>query len=260
MKIIDLHNHTNRCNHATGTSREYIEKAIEKKIDIYGFSDHAPMKYDEKYRMSFDQMRSYEDEILGLKNEYKNSIDIKLAYEVDFLPGYMDDRVLNAKVDYLIGSVHFLDSWGFDNPEFIGEYKNRDIDEVWQKYFDQIELLADSGKFDIVGHIDLIKVFKFLPNKSIIDIASSAFESIKRSGMSIEINGAGYRKPVKEAYPSEELLNLAYEMQIPITFGSDAHSVEQVGFYNEDMYSLARRIGYSECSVYTNRSKEMINI
>jgi len=47
--------------------------------------------------------------------------------------------------------------------------------------------------------------------------------------MSIELNSAGFRKPIGEAYPSLELLELAYEKNIPITFGSDAHSVEQGG-------------------------------
>jgi len=70
----------------------------------------------------------------------------------------MDERVLHADVDYLIGSVHFIDGWGFDNPEFIGRYEHEDIDLIWQKYFDTIEAMAEAKLFDIVGHLDLIKV------------------------------------------------------------------------------------------------------
>jgi histidinol-phosphatase (PHP family) len=44
---IDLHNHTVRCNHATGTVDEYIERAIELGIGVYGFSEHAPIYFDE---------------------------------------------------------------------------------------------------------------------------------------------------------------------------------------------------------------------
>ncbi|HIQ50925.1 MAG TPA: PHP domain-containing protein, partial [Nautiliaceae bacterium] len=110
--IIDLHNHTPLCKHATDSPKEYIQKAIEQSIDIYGFSDHAPMNFDTKYRMSFEEMDLYEKEINFLKNEFKN-IKILLGYEVDFTP-YVDEKVLKRKVDYFIGSVHFLNNWGFD--------------------------------------------------------------------------------------------------------------------------------------------------
>ena len=46
--IIDLHNHTPRCNHAEGSIDDYIRAAIEKGIDIFGFADHAPMDFDER--------------------------------------------------------------------------------------------------------------------------------------------------------------------------------------------------------------------
>jgi len=254
---IDLHNHTPLCNHATGTPREYVLKAISEGIDIFGFSDHNPMDFDKKYRMSFEQMAQYEQEILNLKEEFKEEIDIRLAYEVDFLPEYMDNRVLNANVDYLIGSVHFIDKWGFDNPEFIGEYKNRDLDKLWQDYFDAIEAMAKSGYFNIVGHIDLIKVFNFKPKKEIKIIAKEAIKAIKKSGMAVEINTAGFRKPVKEAYPSREILEMCYENSIPITFGSDAHKIEQIGFAYAQAVDLAKDVGYSSCVSYISKEKQL---
>ena len=257
---IDLHNHTTRCNHATGTVDEYIQKAINLGIDIYGFSEHAPMDFDQKYRISFEEMRSYESEILQAKERYKDSIDIRLGYEVDFLPGYIDDRVLNAKVDYLIGSVHFLDKWGFDNPEFIGQWESRDIDDIYKEYFEAISAMAKSELFDIVGHFALIKVFKFLPKADIRVLAKDAIKEIKSSGMTLEINSAGLRKPIGEAYPSKSILELAYEMDIPITFGSDAHSVEQVGFGYDEVLALAKDVGYSQAVTFTNRDAQLIKI
>ena len=137
--IIDLHNHTILCNHAEGSMEEYIQAAIAKKIDVFGFSDHAPMNFDEAYRMGFHEMENYEKEVLALKDKYKEQIKILLAYEVDFLEGYIDERVFKRDVDYFIGSVHYLGSWGFDNPEFIGEYRTKNIDEVWERYIEEHE-------------------------------------------------------------------------------------------------------------------------
>ncbi len=258
MKV-DLHNHTSLCNHAEGELYEYVEKAIECGTQYFGFSDHAPMNFDPSYRMSFEQMQKYEADISELKKKYKGKIEILLGYEVDYLKGHMDKRVLNSNVDYLIGSVHFIDKWGFDNPEFIGRYESQDIDEIWQKYFNAIEEMANSKLFDIVGHLDLIKVFKFMPNKDISVLVKNALLAIKKADMVIELNVAGYRKPIKEAYPSPLLLKLIYELDIPITFGSDAHKPEQVGLYNDEIVEMAKNAGYTKCAIFKKRKREFVN-
>ena len=255
---VDLHNHTPLCNHAEGELFEYIEKAIECGTEYFGFSDHAPMDFDPKYRMNFAQMQGYENSVLDAKKNYKEKINILLGYEVDYLKGHMDERVLNSEVDYLIGSVHFIDEWGFDNPEFIGHYEHEDIDQIWQKYFNTIKEMAESKLFDIVGHLDLIKVFKFMPKGNINEIAKGALEAIKKADMTMELNVAGYRKPVGEAYPSPSLLKQAFELGIPITFGSDAHKPEQVGLYNDEIIQMAKNVGYRECAVFRDRKRELI--
>ena len=261
---IDLHNHTILCNHATGSVDEYVQRAIELGIDEYGFADHAPMNYDPKYRMTISQKKKKKKWVLDAKEKYKDKIKVLLGYEVDYLDGYILDEVIKSKVDYLMGSVHFLknksDMWGFDNPEFIGVYKSKDIDTIWVEYFDAIKAMAKTGLFDIVGHFDLIKVFKFLPKKDIRLIAKDALLEIKKSNMVLEINPAGLRKPINETYPSKQLLELAFELQIDITFGSDAHSVEQVGFMHNKSLLLAKEVGYEKCISFENRDKKIILI
>ncbi len=255
---IDLHNHTTRCNHAKGSMDSYIKRAIELGVDIYGFSEHAPMNFDSYYRLNFDEMSAYEKDVISLRDKYKNSIQILLGYEVDYLKGYIDQRVINSKVDYLIGSVHFLGEWGFDHPDYKNEYKNRDIDQIWQEYFDNIEAMAKTGYFDIVGHLDLIKIFKFMPKRDIRLIAENALKAIKKSNMVIELNSAGLRKPIKEIYPSPLLLEMAYELDIPITFSSDAHAIGQIGFRYDEVITLAKKIGYTKAVTFEQRQAKMI--
>jgi len=255
---VDLHNHTTRCNHAKGSMQSYIERAIELGIDIYGFSEHAPMDFDAHYRLNFSEMSDYVTEVKSLQETYKDDIKILLGYEVDYLKGHMDERVLNAKVDYMIGSIHFLDEWGFDNPEFKAEYENRNIDEIWQIYFDNIKAMAKTQHFDIVGHLDLIKIFNYLPKRDIRMIAKSALQAIKENNMVLELNTAGLRKPCKEIYPSESLLQVAYELDIPITFSSDAHAIGQIGHQYDEAVKLAKNIGYTKAVTFQQREKELI--
>ena len=257
---VDLHNHTTLCNHATGSMEEYIKQAIKLGIDVFGFSCHAPMSFEPEYRMNLEQSKIYENDVLELKEKYKDDIKILLAYEVDYMENdnFIEKSILNANVDYLIGSVHFIDKWGFDNPEFIGTYSTKDIDKVWTEYFSSISKMAKTGYFDIVGHLDLIKIFKFLPKQDIKTIALKAMQDIKESNMVLEINSAGLRKPIEEQYPSRDLLELAFELDIPITFGSDAHAVSQVGFGYSEVVQLAKEIGYKECITFENKIRKNI--
>ena len=254
--IIDLHNHTPLCNHATGDMQEYVNEAIKKGIKVFGFSDHAPMNFDKKYRMKFEEMQKYENEVLKLKEKYKDKIKILLGYEVDFTP-MVDEKVLQREVDYLIGSVHFLDNWGFDNPEFIKEWENRDVDDIYNEYFSKIIELANSKLFDIVGHLDLIKVFGYKPKKIKIE---KVLEAIKDNNLTIEINTAGLRKPVKEIYPSIPILEKIKKYEIDITFGSDAHSPQQVGLNLQEAINIAKQIGFKKAVYFEKREKIYVNI
>jgi histidinol-phosphatase (PHP family) len=51
---------------------------------------------------------------------------------------------------------------------------------------------------------------------------------------------------------------MAYEMGIDITFGSDAHSVEQVGFAYEDAINVAKKIGFKNCVTFEKRDRKTI--
>ena len=217
------------------------------------------MDFDPHYRLAFDEMEAYRDDVLGAKEKYKAQIDILFGYEVDYLPGHMDERVLGVDVDYMIGSVHFIDKWSFDNPEFLSGWKDRDVDEIWQAYFEAIEAMAKFGRFDIVGHLDLIKVFKYLPKQDIRLMAKDALKAIKNANMVLELNAAGLRKPIGEIYPSKLLLEEAYTLDIPITFGSDAHSPEQVGFAYEETTKIAKEVGYTKAATFGARDRMLVN-
>jgi histidinol-phosphatase (PHP family) len=216
------------------------------------------MDFDEHYRLKFPEMSDYVMDVKALQEQYKDDIKILLGYEVDFLKGHMDERVLKAEVDYMIGSIHFLGTWGFDNPEFNHEYKNRNIDDIWQEFFDNIEAMAKTGHFDIVGHLDLIKIFNFMPKQDIRLIAKNALKAIKKANMVVELNTAGLRKPCKEIYPTSSLLEMAYELNIPITFSSDAHAIGQVGYKYAEATKLAKNIGYTQAVTFNQREKELI--
>lgn len=253
---IDLHNHTTLCRHATGTIDDYITKAIEQDIAIYGFSCHAPMEFDPFFRMKLSEFPKYYEMVLKARQKYQDKIEILLGLEVDFIAGredLLEKSILEAKLDYLIGSVHFLGDWGFDNPDFIGEYAKKDMAQCWKLYLNSITQMAQSGLFEIVGHFDLLKIFGYKPPEDLKPLINSTLQAIKDNQMVLEINAAGLRKPIKETYPDLEILKVVKKFEIPITFGSDAHSLDQVGFGYETCLHLAKTVGYKQAVFFKNK-------
>ncbi len=264
MIPVNYHNHTYLCNHATGTIDEYIQKAISQGTKEFGFSDHAPLPDEirEDITMSQSDVEFYISEILAKKDHYKDKIDIKLGFEVDYpLFDSFDKKYLTDKrIDYLIGSCHYIGDWAFDHPRYIDEFDKRDINEIYSDYYNQIENLINSNHFNIIGHFDIIKKFGFFPNKDFANTIQRISKLMGKKGITAEINSSGLLKPVKEQYPSWETVEIFFENNVPITIGSDSHSPSKVGYNLEEIIEKIKKIGYTKVSGFTKRKRHDISI
>jgi len=183
---------------------------------------------------------------------------------VDYLPGHEEwIRELAARHpwDYFIGSVHYVsDSWDIDNPAKLSEWKNRDAFEVWSAYFDRLTMAAESKLFEIIGHADLPKKFGHGPTRDCTPLYEKFLAAAQKSGCAIELNTAGLRKDCREIYPSREILQLAFQKGVPITFGSDAHAPAEVGMNFAEAVQLAQTVGYRECCRFTERKCRLVKL
>jgi histidinol-phosphatase (PHP family) len=187
-------------------------------------------------------------------------LSIKLAMEVDFLPGHeqwIRDLAARHPWDYLIGAVHYVsDSWDLDNPKRISEWKERDPWEVWSAYFERLTMAAESGLFEIIAHADLCKKFCFYPKQDCTPLFIRLLKAVKQHGLAIELNTAGLRKDCREIYPSPQIVSLAAREGVPITFASDAHAIAEVGMNFTEAVALARSAGYTHYRRFTKRKSE----
>ncbi len=171
-----------------------------------------------------------------------------LGIEADYRPGTIAQVTAlldEYPFDYVIGSVHHLGAWGFDDPRQMDGYEQRDIDDIWTEYFELVGDAAESGLFTILGHLDLVKKFGYRSTRLLDRELDRLVQRIARSGVLVEINTAGLHKPVKEAYPTLEILRRLYAAGVDVTFGSDAHKPSEVGRDFEHAAGLAREAGYS---------------
>jgi histidinol-phosphatase (PHP family) len=146
------------------------------------------------------------------------------------------------RLDFVLGSVHFLDQPDqmFDSvPDGAKQFQGGNIDEMYADYFRRVCELIETGLVDSLAHLDLIKIHGHRPTADIGTLVNDTLESISGRNLAIELSTAGWRKPVNELYPSDSIVKLAMEKGIPFTTASDAHSHVQLG---ENFANLARKM------------------
>ncbi len=254
----DYHMHTPLCRHASGEPQAYAAHALKIGLKEIGFSDHSPMPRDDfdDWRMRQSDLETYVRQVEETRRAFPE-LTIRLALEVDYLPGQEDwirDLASRYPWDYFIGSVHYIsDSFAIDNPHQLAEWRNREPYEVWRTYFERLTMAADSGLFEIIGHADLCKKFSIYPSQDCTPLFRQFLETARRREVAIELNTAGLRKECREIYPSKAFLQLAASIDVPITFGSDAHAATEPGMDFEAAVQLARACGYTQSCVFAQR-------
>ena len=257
--MIDYHTHTIRCGHAYGTVEEYIEYALSKKIREIGFSDHAPMPEAERegYTMSANEIEDYIGSLEVARRRCEGRIAVRIGFEVDYplLGSFGGSYFSDPRIDYLIGSCHFMDGWAFDHPDYIDEYEKRDIDDIYGRYFAIMESLAASRLFDVVGHFEIVKKFGFRPTRDFRPAVEKIARILASCGTAVEINTAGMAHPVGEMYPADDIIRILFDCNVPVTLGSDAHRPEQVGRHFPEAIEKLARIGYRAISGFEKRKR-----
>ena len=222
----NYHAHTKRCGHASGTEEEYIVRAIGNGIKYMGFSDHAPLRFksgfESDWRVPTDEAGNYVQEIRKLREKYKNEIDIKIGFEMEYYPALFDEMLKNAVeygAEYLILGPHYIEEENKNLPHAISE--NEDV-KFLKSYTEMVVSAIKTGVFTYVAHPDIINFTGdkeiFLSEMRKICIASREYN------IPLEINFLGIRD--NRNYPNEAFLKLAGEEKCPVTFGFDAHTVE----------------------------------
>ncbi len=252
MRLPDYHTHTVRCGHARGTPSEYVACAQAAGLLAIGCADHLPLlpEPDPELAMGACELEDYVAEVKELQSRLPGFV--LLGIEADYRPDtIVEVRALldSRPFDYVIGSVHHLGDWGFDDPRQIDRYESADIDAMWAEYFELVGDAAETGLFSIIGHLDLVKKFGHRAARPLEAELERLLARLAAAGVAVEINTAGLHKPVGEAYPSPAILRKLRKAGVPITFGSDAHRPEEVGRDFAHAVGLARAAGYDSFAV-----------
>jgi len=185
-------------------------------------------------------------------------LPVVIGLEVDYYEGRMDEvagLLAGYPFDVLLGSVHWLGAWRFDDlddPLQMAEWSARQVDACWDTYTGALEELAASGACDVLAHPDLIKVAGHRPDAP-AEWWDRMAEAAATSGMAAELSSAGWRKPVGEQYPAVGLLERLVAREVPLTTASDAHRLDHVADHAASLRSLLGSVGVSSLQGYRGR-------
>jgi len=263
----DLHTHHDRCGHAQGKIRDYIEAAIAGGLSVIGISDHSPYfgspedQAQPLIAMAKSEFPRYVEEVLQLKREYEGKIDVLLGVESDFFPEHAEiyrQEYKKYPFDYIIGSVHLSGGVSIFNRNRWKKLNDAQKVEQKEEYYRLIQESARAGMFHILGHIDAMK--GFYPEFSEIRTpkVNETLKVIGECGIAIEINTSGKTKDVGGWYPSDEILERALFYGVEASFGSDAHIPSRVGDEWHEVSVKLKEIGFKHWVYYKNQEKQIV--
>ena len=248
--MIDGHVHLEKGPLSKEYVLEFVQEAKKKGIDYLQILDHThrfiefePLyegyKKDKKQWAGFshNNFRESISEYHKLINELRNydfGIDVKFGLEVCYEPEYeniIKELLSDFKYDFLIGSVHAINSIAYDSSWSLDSLWNKyDVDYIYKKYYENVIKLVESDIFTQVGHPDTIKMFNIYPTYDLIPTYELLAKTCKEHKIKVENNvGCFYRYHHLDMGLSDELLSIFKKHQCDMITVSDAHYPKDVG-------------------------------
>ena len=232
-----------------GNILAYCEVAKRRGIRQMGITEH------DRYLDDID-LAAFQE----AREKYRD-VELRLGIEVDFVPGKEEQMDLFATAlpyDYVIGSIHRVGGEEVDRAEHQEVYETWETYELYEAYFKNVREAALSGRFEVLGHPDLIKIFRHFPDRDITPILEETADAVAESGIVVDVNAAGLRKPIGEVYPSRRLLEMLHRRGVPIILSSDAHAPDQVALGYDKSLKLVCDVGYREVVIFKDRERSTL--
>jgi len=256
----DMHIHLENCGYHKKALLQIVKQACSMAIDEIGIVEHTHRfnEFKPLYRdvlalggpMSEFYLNKQTISIsayLGFIEEMKKEqwpIKINYGLEICYFPQFEEflyEQMHNYPFDFYIGSVHHIDNAAFDLKGISEAYLWSVIssDEIYNKYYRLVEALLRFGQFEVVGHIDTIKLFNYYPTYDLKPTYEKLAKLAKRQLMIVENNsGAHYRYHHKDIGINQEFLRELIKQQVKIHTASDAHYPRDVGKYVDELSEL----------------------
>ncbi len=227
----------------------YVQQALRLGFRAMGFAEHSPLPFPTPFSLKAEKAEAYVRETTRLKEKYRGRITLFRALEFDFIPGLSENLAFwrdKLQLDYAVGSVHLVKPqhgdglWFIDGPERkryddgLKTLFGNNIKKAVKTYYHQLNQMIESQPFEIVGHVDKIKMhnagrYFSESEKWYRNLVRETLELVKEKGLIVEVNTRGmYKKRADSLFPDHETLRLVHELKIPVLISSDAHQPNEL--------------------------------
>lgn len=214
-----------------------------------------------------EKLDEFVDTITAAKKRWeKQGVSLRLGIEADYFVGQeqeLSSLLEGQPWDYIIGSVHYMDGWGFDNPQTADRFEEVNLEELYSRFYETVEKMILSNLFDFVAHLDNLKVFNYKVNNESFNQQwyKRIADALKETDTATEVNaGLYYRYPVKEMCPSKDFLTTIVGKGVPITLSSDSHFPDDLGKYVEQNQRMLKEIGVTHVATFQQRERCLVQI
>ncbi|MGI9529754.1 MAG: PHP domain-containing protein [Acidimicrobiia bacterium] len=243
---------------------EHLYRCVESK-DVLGKwwkrDPDTELANATKAYVRSERVLSLERYVQAVVDAKDRGLPVLLGLEVDYFPETAEavaEFLAPYPFDVLIASTHWLDAWGVDLREQVGEFDRRGKEVAYEDYFAAETQLAASGLFDVLAHADVVKKQGVFLDETPVDLYEGLAVAAARGGVAVEVSTAGLYQPAEELYPAGELLRRFRNHGVPITLASDAHVPEHCGRDRDLALDLARSVGYTERIAFSRRVGRMV--
>ena len=263
IPLYNFHSHSHHCD-GKEHMEDYVKAAIKRKFKALGFSAHSPLPFPNEWSLTPESFRQYVTDARYLIEKYKTQIDLFLGLEIDYIPGHSEDFegfMKNTPLDYNIGSVHLVRHeednriWFIDGPlegyiKGVNEIFNGDYRAAVTAFYKQSVRMIETQKPQIIGHIDKVKMHNkqrwFSTGEAWYqELVDETLQAAAKHGCIVEVNTRGlYTGKTDEYFPSQEIIQKCYELNIPMMINTDAHHPDQLDKHFHEAHELLRKIGF----------------
>ncbi len=175
--LMDYHTHTGVTIDSKETEEACCRQANELGLREIAFTNHI-MLGNPDYSMSPNSMKRHKDNIDACQERYPQ-LKIRMALEMDYFENreeeianviYQYEKIAGRPFDFIMGAAHYLRGVFFSSKKHAPQLFNSanesfmagdfgPLKNIYDDYFGLIRKAVESGFFQIIAHIDLIKKY-----------------------------------------------------------------------------------------------------
>lgn len=262
MRDVHVHFlHGNPIGYSTDFLEGFIQVAQDAGLDEIYLLEHTHqfMEFEKVYEpvMAYNDFQNnwittrmngtIEDYVRFIRQvkDNKYPVKVKFGLEVCYIPETADlmAEILKKYVfDFLTGSVHWIDGWGFDHMGQKELWESKNVDEVYKRYYEIMFQLCESGLFHGLAHPDSIKCFGYSPDMDMTEYYEQLAVLLNKYDMYAENSGGLRLNYSQDLEPglSRELLQIFKKHHVRLETASDAHKKSDVGANIRELENMIR--------------------